>query len=479
MRKTRFRTESDSLGEVKVPHEAYYGAQTQRAVKNFPISGLKAYPVFIHSYGAIKIASALANMELGKLDRKTGRAIVGAAKAVWKGKLDDQFVVDVFQAGAGTSFNMNTNEVIANYACELLGSKKGDNRLVHPNDHVNMGQSTNDTFPTAMRLSTLLSLKNLYPRIDALADSFSRKSRQFSKTVKSGRTHLQDAAPVTLGQEFGAYAEAMRKGKNRLQRSSRSMEELGLGGSAVGSGMNTVPGYRALAAQNLCHITGLNLRPAKNLFEAMQSMAPFTEASAALRNFAIELSRIANDLRLLSSGPRTGLAEIVLPPVQPGSSMMPGKINPVMAEATNMVCFQVIGNDTTIAHAAQAGQLELNVMMPVIAYNLLQSIDILTNTCKLLKERCVDDIVANEETCRRLAESSLSLVTILNPIIGYRAAAEVAKRSLRENRPIPEVVREMGILSEKEFKRVFDLEKMTRVPSTDKPKATPRKGKKR
>lgn len=479
MEKIRFRTEFDSLGEVRVPAEAYYGAQTQRALENFPISGLLAYPLFIHSYGAIKIACALANMELGKLDKKIGRAIVGAAKAVWRGKLNHQFVVDVFQAGAGTSFNMNTNEVIANYACELLGSKKGNYKLVSPNDHVNMGQSTNDTFPTAMRLSTLLTLKKLYPKINALADAFMKKSRQFSKIVKSGRTHLQDAAPVTLGQEFGAYAEAISKANEKIERSSRSLEELGLGGSAVGTGMNTEPGYRALVAKNLSNMTGLSLRPAKNLFEAMQSMAPFTEVSGALKNFSIELSRIANDLRLLSSGPRTGLAEIELPAVQPGSSMMPGKVNPVIAEATNMVCFQVLGNDTTISYAASAGQLELNVMMPVIAYNLLQSIDILTNTCKVLKERGVDGITANQKTCRRFAENSLALATILSPVIGYREAAEVAKRSLQENRSILKVVRQMGILSEEDFKKVFDIEKMTRVPSMDRPKPSSQKPKRR
>jgi aspartate ammonia-lyase len=479
MKKIRFRTEFDSLGEVKVPAEAYYGAQTQRALENFPISGLGAYPIFIRSYGAVKIACALVNVELGRLDKKIGRAIVGAAKAVWRGKLNHQFVVDVFQAGAGTSFNMNTNEVIANYACELLGSKKAKYKLVHPNDHVNMGQSTNDTFPTAMRLSTLLALKKLYPQVDALADSFMKKSRQFSKVVKSGRTHLQDAAPVTLGQEFGAHAESIKKGEDRIKRSSRSLEELGLGGSAVGTGMNTHPRYRGLVTKNLSNITGLNLRPAKNLFEAMQSMAPFTEVSGALKNFSTELSRIANDLRLLSSGPRTGLAEIELPAVQPGSSMMPGKVNPVMAEMANMVCFQVLGNDTTISYAAQAGQLELNVMMPVIAYNLLQSIDILTNTCRVFKQRCIDGIVANQETCRRFAESSLALVTILSPIIGYRKAAEVAKRASRENRSILDVVREMGILTEEESRRVFDIEKMTRVTGMDRPKPSPQKPKRR
>jgi len=330
-----------------------------------------------------------------------------------------------------------------------------------------------------MRLSTLLALKKLYPQLDALADSFAKKSRQFSKVVKSGRTHLQDATPLTLGQEFGAYAGAVKTAKDRIKRASRSLEELGLGGSAVGTGINTDPGYRALVAKNLSNITRLNLRPAKNLFQAMQSMAPFTETSGALRNFSIELSRIANDLRLLSSGPRTGLAEIELPAVQPGSSMMPGKVNPVIAEATNMVCFQVLGNDTTISHAAQAGQLELNVMMPVIIHNLLQSIEILTNTCKILKERCVDGIIANEETCRRFAEVSLALVTILNPLIGYREAAEVAKRSLRENRSIPEVVREMRILTDEQFKKAFDLEKMTKVPGTDKQKPLSQKPKPR
>ena len=479
MKKIRFRTEFDSLGEVKVPAEAYYGAQTQRALENFPISGLVAYPVFIRSYGAVKIACALVNVELGRLDKKIGRAIVGAAKAVWRGKLNQEFVVDVFQAGAGTSFNMNTNEVIANYACELLGSKKGNYKLVHPNDHVNMGQSTNDTFPTAMRLSTLLALRKLYPQVDALADSFMKKSRQFSKVVKSGRTHLQDAAPVTLGQEFGAHAEAIKRAKDRINRSSRSLEELGLGGSAVGTGMNTHPRYRGLVTKNLSNITRLNLRPAKNLFEAMQSMAPFTETSSALKNFSIELSRIASDLRLLSSGPRTGLAEIELPAVQPGSSMMPGKVNPVMAEMTNMVCFQVLGNDTTISYAAQAGQLELNVMMPIIAYNLLQSIDILTNTCRVFKQRCIDGIVANQETCTSFAKSSLALVTILNPIIGYRKAAEVAKRASKENRSIVDVVREMGILTEEESRRVFDIEKMTRVPGMDRPKPSSQKPKRR
>ena len=455
------RKERDTMGEVEVPDQAYYGVQTARAVANFPISGTRPYPVFIKATAMIKWAAAQANMACGKLDKRIGKAVVKAAEEVIAGKWDDQFVVDVFQAGAGTSHNMNTNEVIANLAILSLGGKRGEYKIAHPNDHVNMSQSTNDVFPTAMRVAALLLLAPLGAALSRLEKAFAGKAREFDRIVKSGRTHLQDAVPIRLGQEFSAYARAIRGAAKRIRDAQESLRELGIGGSAVGTGINTHPRYQEKVVRFLSRVSGLSLIPGKNLFERMQSMADFVEVSGGLRELAVELIRIANDLRLLSSGPRTGFAEITLPPVQPGSSIMPGKVNPVMAEVTNMVCYHVMGNDLTISLAAQAGQMELNVMMPVINYNLLQSLEILARTVTLFADRCVAGISANRERCQDLADRSIGLATILNPSIGYEAAASVAKEAMNTGKSLREVVIERGILSREEVDRVLDPSTMT------------------
>jgi aspartate ammonia-lyase len=455
------REEKDSLGKVKIPFLSYYGAQTKRAVENFPISGLKSHSVFVDSYLYIKKAAALTNMHLGILDKKTGNAVIKAANEILSGKLREHFVVDVFQAGAGTSQNMNTNEVIANRAMEILGGKKGDYKLVSPNDHVNMAQSTNDTYPTAMRVASLLMLKKLLPVIKHFEGTLKRKSKQFSSIIKSGRTHLQDASPITLGQEFSGYAEIIRKHYELIWTGQKHLTEIGLGGTAVGTGLNTPVKYRKLVVRKLSALTGLKLKPAKNYFEAMQSMLPFTELSSALKNFAVDLTKIANDLRLMASGPTTGFREIIMPAVQPGSSIMPGKVNPSMAEMMDMVCFQVIGNDLTVTLSSQAGQLELNVMMPVINYNILWSMEILTNGLREFDKRCVSGIKADKEKNLEYAERSISIVTALNPVIGYLKAAEIAKEAVKSGRSIAEVVKDKKILNEKEIKKVLDLKKLT------------------
>lgn len=457
----QMRREHDTLGEKEVPKDVYYGVQTARALENFPISGIKAHPQFIRATAMIKHAAAEANMSTGNLDKRIGKAIVQAAEEVVDGKWHDHFVVDVFQAGAGTSHNMNTNEVIANRAIEILGGVKGNYTLVHPNDHVNRSQSTNDVFPTAMRIASLFLLSELSHVIENLVSSLTKKGEEFDGIVKSGRTHLQDAVPIRLGQEFSAYALAASRVKERIEKVSEGLKILGIGGTAVGTGINTHPLYREKVLESLRKITGLDLKGSPNLIESTQSMADFVEISGGLKILAVELIRIANDIRLLSSGPRTGLGEILLPAVQPGSSIMPGKVNPVMAEVTNMVCFHVIGNDLTITAAAQAGQMELNVMMPVINFNLLQSIEILKNVIKVFTERCIIGIKANEERCKELTERSIGLVTILNPYIGYEAAASVAKEAIATGKTIREVVIKKGLLSKEEIDRVFDPFSMT------------------
>ncbi|NKE69189.1 aspartate ammonia-lyase [Candidatus Manganitrophus noduliformans] len=461
METKKVRKEKDSLGELEVPESAYYGVQTARAVANFPISGLRPHPTFIRASAMIKWAAAQANMAIGKLDPKIGKIIQKSAEEVIDGKWNDQFVVDVFQAGAGTSHNMNTNEVIANRAIEMLGGRRGEYKLVHPNDHVNMSQSTNDVFPTAMRVAALLMLRDLDPVLARFEKRLSEKAKEFDDVIKSGRTHLQDAVPIRLGQEFSGYARAIARSRKRIAVASEGLKELGIGGSAAGTGINTHPDYKKKMVSAVKKISGLDVVPSNNLFERMQSMADFVEISGALRELAVEVIRIANDLRLLSSGPRTGLAEIVLPPVQPGSSIMPGKVNPVMAEMTNMVCFHVIGNDLTITMAAQAGQLELNVMMPVINFNLLQSVEILTRDIDVFTERCIKGITVNRERCRAYAETSVGLATILNPTIGYEAAAVVAKESAATGKPLRDIIIEKGILSPKEVDEILDPVKMT------------------
>jgi len=455
------RKEKDSLGFVEVPANAYYGAQTARAIENYPISGMRAHPKLIRAFGMVKRAAAETNRELGVVDDRRADAIIQAAQEVIDGKWNSEFVVDVFQAGAGVSFHMNTNEVIANRANEILGGNLGEYAHVHPNDHVNYGQSTNDVFPTGMRLATLLNLETLYPVLDALAATFAAKATEFDGIMKSGRTHMQDAVPIRLGQEFAAYGLAIEKGKKFLQQSSESLRELGLGGSAVGTGINTHPDYRVKAIANLARISGQQLVPAADMRWAMQSNVCMAEVSAALRGIALEVIRISNDTRLLSSGPNTGLAEIHLPSLQPGSSIMPGKINPVMPELAAMVSFQVIGNDTAVAYAVQAGQLELNVMMPTMAYSVLQSITILANMLRQFNDRCVAGITANAERCNFYAQSTVSLATALNPYIGYAKAAEIVKESVATGESIISIARKKKLLSDEQIAEILDPVRMT------------------
>ena len=456
-----FRIERDALGELQVPVDAYYGINVARALENFPISGRKVHPRIVDAYCRIKQAAAQVNLEAGRLAPEVASAIQRAADEVLAGKLRDQFVVDVYQAGAGTSTNMNVNEVLANRALELLGHGKGEYDIVHPNDHVNMGQSTNDTYPTAMRLAALEALSEFYPQVDLLARSLEQVGETYAGALKSGRTHLQDAVPVTLGGEFAAYAQALRSAISHIERTADDLLDLGIGGSAVGTGMNTHPEYAPNMVRELSRLTGYPLRKAPDLMHAMQSQAAVGRVSSAVRDFAVELGRIANDLRLLSSGPTTGLAEIKLPEVQAGSSIMPGKINPSIPEMVNMVCFQVIGHDLAVSQASAAGQLELNVMMPVMAENILESIEILGSACRQLAVRCVDGIVVDLERCREYAYRSMGLATALAPHIGYLAAAKIAKQALAEGKTVPEVVREEGLLSDEELERILDPARMT------------------
>jgi fumarate hydratase class II len=432
------RTEHDSLGEVLVPAEALYGAQTQRAIENFPISGLKPRPAFIWSMAVIKRAAAEVNRDLGLLDAEKANAILQAAQEVMDGQWNAQFVVDPFQAGAGTSHHMNINEVIANRATQILGGKLGEYR-VHPNDHVNMSQSTNDTVPAAIRLGCLWRLDELLIVLNNLSDALKNKSIEFDDIVKSGRTHLQDAVPVRLGQEFGAYAKAVERDMERIRFAAEGLRRLGIGGTAVGSGLNAHPEYHRRMVKKLSELTGLPLSESDNLFESMQSMADAAAFSASLRTLALTLIRIANDFRLLSSGPATGLDEIHLPPVQPGSSIMPGKVNPVMAEMLDMAMFQVVGCDTTIALAAQAGQLELNVMMPVIAYDLFEMMQIMIAAVRAFTERAVRGLAANRERAEGWLSQNPIIVTALNPLIGYSRGAELVKESFARRMTIREI----------------------------------------
>ena len=455
------RKEKDSLGFKELPAHVYYGVQTARAVENYPISGMRAHPTLIRAFGMVKRAATEANKALDLVDAKRADAIIAASQEVIDGKWNQEFVVDVFQAGAGVSFHMNTNEVIANRANEILGGRLGEYQHVHPNDHVNYGQSTNDVFPTGMRLATLLELEKLYPVLDSLASACEAKGTEFDDVMKSGRTHMQDAVPIRLGQEFAAYGLAIRKASENIRRNSENLRELGLGGSAVGTGINTHPHYREKAVANLSKISGQKLTPAKDMRWAMQSNAPMAEVSAALRNLALEIIRISNDIRLISSGPNTGFAEINLPGLQPGSSIMPGKINPVMPELAAMVSFQVVGNDTAVALAVQAGQLELNVMMPTMAYSVIQSITIMTNMLRQFTDKCVAGITVNRDRCDFYAQSTVSLATALNPYIGYAKAAEIVKESVATGKSIIEIARSKGLLSEKEIAEILDPQRMT------------------
>src|ERR1700691_1990452 len=455
------RKEKDSLGFVDVPWKAYYGAQTARAIDNFPISGMRAHSPLIRALGMVKRAAAEAHKELGLVDEKRAGAIIRAAQEVIDGRWNSQFVVDVFQAGAGVNLHMKPNEVIANRANEILGGKLGEYTHLHPNDHVNYGQSTNDVFPTAMRLATLLALDTFYPVLDQLGATFAEKAEAFHHIMKSGRTHMQDAVPMRLGQEFAAYGVAMEKGGQFLRMASGTLRELGLGGSAVGTGINTHPDYRVKAVAHLARISGQHLVPAQDMRWAMQSNACMADVSSALRGIALETIRISNDIRLLSSGPNTGLAEIYLPALQPGSSIMPGKINPVIPELAAMVSFQVIGNDTAVAYAVQAGQLELNVMMPTMAYNVLQSVTILGNMLREFDQYCVAGITANQQRCETYAQSTVSLATALNPYIGYAKAAEIVKESVATGTSIIEIARSRKLLTEQEIAEILDPVRMT------------------
>ncbi len=446
-----------------MPDEALYGVQTLRAVQNFPISGLRPLKPFVTAQVWIKKAAALTHKETGRLEARLADAIVAAADEVLSGTHDGQFVVDPYQAGAGTSHNMNANEVLANRANELLGGKRGTYQPIHPNDHVNMAQSTNDTIPTAIRLACLAELPALIKSFDALANTFESKGREFDGIVKAGRTHLQDAMPIRLGQEFAAYAGTLRRGIKRVKESADYLRDLGIGGSAVGTGVTVEPEYPELMNKHLRAISGLELRVGADRVQLMQSMGDAAGFSASLRVLALDLSKIVSDLRLMVMGPRTGIDEIKLPPVQPGSSIMPGKINPSIPEMVNQVCFQVVGCDTTVSMAAEHGQLELNVMMPVIAHNVLLSMRILTNAAQVLDEKCVRGIEANRAMCEYWVERSAALATALAPQIGYAAAAELSKRSVKEGVLIRDLVRRDGVLPDAEVDEVLDLRKMTEI----------------
>ncbi len=460
------RSERDAMGERQLPQSVYYGIQTARALENFPISGLKPLPEYVEACVLIKKAAAEVNGELGCIPPDVAKAIVQAADEILQGSLRDQFVVDVYQAGAGTSHHMNVNEVLANRALEILGEPKGRYERVSPNDHVNYGQSTNDVIPTAIRLAALLRVRrDLLGTLDNLVAALEQKAQEFHGILKAGRTHLQDAVPIRLGDSFGAYAVIFAQHRRWIEEASQALGSLGLGGSAVGTGLNTHPQYRQKVVQRLAEYTQLPLTPAPHPMAAMQSMAPFVHLSGSLRNLAQDAIKMANDLRLMDSGPKTGLKEIQLPPVQPGSSIMPGKYNPVLAEMLNMVCFQVIGLDTAILLAAQAGQFELNVMMPLIAYNLLHSLQILNNSLRVFTERCVRGITAQADRCRSYAEGTLALVTALNPYIGYLQAAEVAKISLETGKPIRQIVLERNLMSPEQVAKALDLEAMSQMRS--------------
>ncbi len=462
MAKTKYRVESDSMGKMKVPSDAYYGAQTARAVENFPVSGRTLPREFIRAMGLVKLAAAQTNAELGFLRKGTARAIARAAQEVVDGKLDDHFVVDVFQTGSGTSTNMNTNEVIANRATEMLEGKT----RVHPNDHVNMGQSSNDVIPTAMHVSSLEAMeKDLIPSLERLRDALSAKAREFDHIVKIGRTHLMDATPIRLGQEFSGYASMVDHGISRLKGARNGLSELAIGGTAVGTGINTHRDFGKKAAARISEATGLRFREARNHFEAQASKDAVVQASGALKTVSVSLIKIANDIRWLGSGPRCGFGEILLPAIQPGSSIMPGKVNPVIGESVTQVAAQVIGNDAAITIGGQSGNFELNVMMPMMADNLLQSIRLLSRVCAVFVDRCISGIEADEGRCGEIIEQSLAMCTSLAPIIGYDNAAAIAKEAYASGSTVREVARKKGVLSDEELDRVLDPLSMTKPVS--------------
>ena len=464
MKKQKMRIEKDSLGTRPVPASAYYGIETVRAVENFPVSGLGFHPDFIWALAVIKKACALSNRSLGRLDSRRAGAIIKACDEVMSGTHGGEFVTDALQSGAGVSVHMNTNEVITNRALEILGRKRGDHSYLHSHDHVNMGQSTNDVIPTALRLAALKLSKEFCVASQELEKALMKKAKEFRNIVKAGRTHLQDAAPVTLGQEFAGWAVQLQKGRQRLELLDNGLLELGIGGSAVGTGLNTSLRYTKMVVQNLKKLTAFPVKSARNLFAVMQNDADFAAVSGALRDYSLSMIQIANDLRLLSSGPNTGFGEIRLPALQPGSSIMPGKVNPVIPEVVAQVGYQVIGNDTAIAFAAASGECELNVMRPVIIHNLLQSFEILKNTLRILKTRCVEGIQADREKCRYYAENSFGIAAALNPYIGYSKAAECVKEALKTKRTLCQVILAKGLMSEKKLARILSPENLTQPP---------------
>ena len=462
------RTEYDSMGEMEVPSSAYYGAQTARAIENFPISGIRKHTLLVKAMGMIKLAGAEANMELGLLSKKTGSAIVRAAKEVIDGKLDDHFILDVFQTGSGTSTNMNTNEVIANRANEIIGGRKGDKSGIHPNDHVNMGQSSNDVYPTAIHVSAILAINEiLMPALKNLEKALSAKAREFNKIVKIGRTHLQDATPIRLGQEFSGYASMITHGIRRVEHARQELSELAIGGTAVGTGINTHPKFAGLVAKKLSKMTGTKLVEAENHFEAQGSKDAVVEASGSLKTLAVSLMKIANDIRWLGSGPRCGIGEIMIPAVQPGSSIMPGKVNPVIPEAVCQVAAQVIGNDLTITIGGQFGNFELNVMMPVKGHNLLQSIELLGRVSQVFTDKCVKGIKADRKRCEEMIEKSLAMYTSLAPVIGYDNAAKIAKEAYETGKTVRQVALEKKVLPAEKLRQLLDPWSMTE-PGTKK-----------
>ncbi len=468
LKKMSTRTEKDFLGTLEVPADAYYGIFTERAMLNFRISGLRADRDFIRALALIKKAAASANIELGLLDKRTGEAIIAAADEVANGKWDREFPLDVFQAGAGTPFNMNCNEVIANIAIEKLGGKKGEYTLVHPNNQVNMAQSSNDVIPTAIRIAVLFSLQPLTAAIGKLASEFRKKSGEYCGIVKTGRTHLEDAVPVRFDQVFNSYAKALDDCSRKIKAAEDSLLQLGLGGTAVGTGINTHPQFKEKATNNLSKYTGFKFSVAADSILTTWSAAPFLEASNSLRLLATEVVKICNDLMLLNSGPKTAIAEIILPEVEPGSSIMPGKVNPSVPECAIMVCYQVLGNDYAVAEAAKSGQMELNVMTPLIAFDLLWSARIMANALNMLDEFCVSGLVVDAERSQHLLEKGLSLVTALNPYIGYEAAAEVVKITLKEGKPLTAVILENKIIDEQDLVKVLDAKAMTEPRLVDK-----------
>jgi len=466
---TNFRIEKDSMGAMNVPADAYYGAQTARAVENFPISDLRFSRRFIAAMGLIKWACAQTNNKLGLIDEKKLKLIQQSAQEVIDGKLDHQFVIDIFQTGSGTSTNMNTNEVIASRANEIATGKRGGKDPVHPNDHVNMEQSSNDVIPTAMHVSAAVAIKeSLIPALDHLAQALESKASQFDNIVKIGRTHLQDATPIRLGQELSGYAAQSRLASSRGQKAIRALRELPLGGTAVGTGINSHPDFAKATIATIAQKTGIEFVEAKNHFEAQASKDGIVEASGFLKTIAVSLSKIANDIRFLASGPRCGIGEISIPSTQPGSSIMPGKVNPVMCEMTLQVCAQVIGNDTTIAFAASGlgSTFELNVMMPIMAYNLLQSIELLSRAAKVFADRCASGIEANKDRCESLVEQSLAMCTSLAPVIGYDPAAAIAKESFKTGKTIRQLAKEKKLMSDADLDKTLDAKRMTQ-PQAD------------